>query len=140
MIRRADLLDLPGVASMWRAWWDEFPVPYRTRAAILNEQAQLFERIVKGERLGVCLVEPSQGVLLWVAQGGEELHGYGVYVRPQFRGQGLGRGLMNQGLQIAKSMGFKRVLVAPYVSNTLTLDWTVREGWKPLQLVKVKEL
>lgn len=139
-MRAADIEDLDAVKELWRAWLAESPLPHGGEQVAMDLQCQLFTQVVARVRGGVCLVQPGDAVLLWAGMGGPELHGFGVYVRPELRRTGLGSQLLKAGLAAAKAQGFHRVLVSPYVDNTKSQRWLERAGFSPVQVVMGREV
>lgn len=139
-MRKADIEDLDAIKELWKAWLTENPLPHGGEQAAMALQCQLFTQVVAGVRRGVCLIQPGDAVLLWVSLGGDELHGYGVYVRPELRRTGLGSQLLKAGLTAAKALGCTRVLVSPYADNTRSQRWLERAGFEPVQVVMGREI
>lgn len=128
------------IDALWRQWLLEDPHPFETPTNLLVRQHWLLESVQRGALLGIALVIPEEAILLWAAQPGAPLHGYGIYVTPGARRRGLGTLLLREGLCRARRLGETRVLLSPYVTNKCTLGWLEREGFRGVQLVMQREV
>lgn len=142
-IREATPDDYEGCLAIFDAWWSERPLPYCTREQMLQLHVEQFLALVYGTKPGLCLVAERDGAVggfaLWMGDG-VALQGAGVYVHPAARRQGVGERLLELATRLAAERGFARVLMTPMVDSAGSSLWLDRLGFRPLQVVMVKEL
>lgn len=139
MIRYAHMTDLPFFIECWEAGWQERPIPFRTLEEMLAVQSVLFTRIVRAEQNGVVLIEPEAAIVMAAGEP-PVLWDYGAFVVESHRRDGIGSMLLDCAEKWAKANGFSRIIAAPYADNEGSRKWLERAGWKPMQLVLVKEI
>ncbi len=62
---------------------------------------------------------------------------YGIYILPNFSGQGIGSMLMEKGLNILRAEGYKKASLWVLETNKKSRDWYEGKGWKVEGLTKV---
>jgi len=139
MVRPAELGDVPWIRKLWADWLQEAPLPFGDEDEVAVGQDHLLRAVITGETPGLALVVPEDAVLLWAGPP-PNLHGFGVFVAAGARRRGLGTLLTAEACRLAKAAGYRRVIVAPYVNNVLSIAWLRGDGFAPLQTVLVKEL
>jgi GNAT superfamily N-acetyltransferase len=86
---------------------------------------------VKGQVIGMCTAQ----TLISTAEGGVVALVEDVVVDLQFRGQGIGRKLMESIEDWARSRGATRMQLLADRTNFSALDFYDKIGWRPTQLI-----
>lgn len=139
MIRHATIRDLPFALRCWADSLDESPIPYRKAEEVLAFQTHLFVRVVSGEQKGGCLIAEDAGLIIGAGDP-PALFDYGVFLLPECRDSGVGSALLAASEQWAKENGYTRMIGSPLIRNKGSRRWLQRAGYKPLQVVMVKEI
>jgi len=140
----------PSDYGMFISLWEEF---LKTREldgsivpcseAALRFATDLFFRVTCGSIAGVCLISPSKGCNLWAPELpfptklGRTLIAQGTFVKPDFRITGLGMGLFDRGIELAREQGFEAVLSSVDVGNALSERNASVAGFSDVQVSKI---
>ena len=137
MIRRAVLSDREEVIALNAMYWEDNPLPYAERGAVLDGLIEVFDAVVGQGEPGICLVAPSIGIILFRLLDGA-LSGPGMYVRRDKRGGGIGGELLEALEKEAVALRAERIFFTPLWGHAV--DWFEERGYSPVQVVMVKEL
>ena len=109
------------------------------RAALLQLDEEAFGPIWRWSSARLS----EAGGLLWLARCGGEIVGYfslgwfddtaflaRLAVKPSWKGQGIGRALLGQGMQLAQQAGMRRMLLGTQASNLRALQLYRRTGFR----------
>jgi GNAT superfamily N-acetyltransferase len=86
---------------------------------------------VEGQVIGMCTAQ----TLISTAEGGIVALVEDVVIALQFRGQGIGRKLMESIEDWARSRGAARIQLLADRTNFSALDFYDKIGWRPTQLI-----
>ncbi len=131
---------MPRFSMLWRMFLgvQELglkPLPTRRNLAFFD---RLFDAYYLGEADGICLTDADcKSVLLWgdglqppaiETNLGRIATGWGVFVHPQARGQGLSVALRQAGYPLLKERGFDCVIGTAHVGNEAGLKSALASG------------
>ena len=102
-----------------------------------NFLAEIARLYLFGQIDGVVLLAGEVGFLLWGKapnqldyRWGKTAVGWGTYVRPGFRGQGISKALREEGKRQLRNKGFAVVLGAVLVGNTAGKESGIKAGFE----------
>lgn len=156
MIRKAHPVEVKGFSQLWL----EFLIEHKEEGSetlptgeTMRFVRQLFHEYTSGFIGGVALVadiggNDFAGGLLWGSRGmspvdttwGNTAFGWGTYVRPEYRGDGLGSQLVAEGLSQLTAQGFDTIVLTPLVGNDRSLKMLERAGFTPHQTLMTRRL
>lgn len=85
--------------------------------------ARRIAAVDNGDIVGLATVEPQRG---WMDHVGE----FRVVVQPDARGSGVGRGLIERGVELARSLGLTKLSVMIMSSNRSGIELFERHGFE----------
>lgn len=120
-VRRATPCDLQALADLEAACYD--PARRQSRASL--------RRALRSPRQVVWVQEDSAGLvaaaILWLHPRTVRI--YGVHVRPDQQGRGLGRALVLRAEELAAATGRNRMVLEADADDVRLLDWYGRQGY-----------
>lgn len=152
-VRKAKERDLGLFRKLWKPYMEEEngggnPVQGSDRNVAFYEQ--LFKKYTSGEWPGCCLFVGEDGVLLWGYGGQRPLdldwdaarlaHGWGVYVRPESRKNGISRALYEAGREEMRQLGFERVMGEINLNNEAGVRAAEEGGFRPHSVIALMDL
>ena len=104
---------------------------------------EVFEKLSKRETDKIFVAEDESHAFLgylWVGEGSNMLTGlkhgyiYDVFVKKEFRGQGLGRTLLEKAQSYCREKGYSRILLTVCVNNVNAVGLYNKMGFKTEQM------
>ena len=152
LVRLATKEDLEVFGTLWkdfleeRAGKEELGVLVTPKA--LRFYLGMFTAYVDGTLPGVVLLAEERGALMWGSPGEGPLetswdpwaHGWGTYVVPSARGQGLSTALREEAKRRLKELGFRAVLGEAAWHNGAGAITGVVAGFVPVRITGLLEL
>lgn len=141
-VRVASSKDRALFSSLWRAYLSELRSlgsEIRPTDRTMAFYMALFDSYTMGSRFGLCLLAGDGATLLWGesmdsspldTDFGKIAHGWGTYVAPPARGQGLSRALREEAVRRLADMGFDSVLGMAHLPNEKGLQTGLGVGFK----------
>lgn len=146
--RSATKQDIPRIATIHVAGWD---VAYRGRIddealaeRTVERRIELWNEVLAGDGRfrdhQVHVVEDNGEILGFTHFGPSDdddvdqattVNVYALYLDPELRGQGLGRGLLDHVVSQARSAGAKLATLYVLVGNDQAVGFYERVGWEP---------
>lgn len=140
-IRPATERDVKLLSDLWRAMLRETPDPILTPGAALATLQAAYTNITRGWP-GVCLLAGQFGTIMAAAVPSDRTTalGYGTYVRPHRRGQGVARALREASFEAMRAIGIRRVIVGSNVGSMSQEYIKTTPGLVPIQYLYRKDL
>ena len=102
--------DIPAVQSLWREYWDSFGLPADFQG--FEEECSMLPGVYAPPRGRLLLAfyqgEPAGTAALRVLDD-SSCEAKRFYIRPQYRGKGIGGALLGRLIEEARAMGYKEV-------------------------------
>jgi GNAT superfamily N-acetyltransferase len=120
--------DLAAVRKLWREYWDSLGLPddFQNFAAELAALPGPYERIflerAGEEPAGTIAIRPANGAACEMKR---------LYVRPAFRGRGIGQALLNRAIAEARALGYTEI-----VADTMPGMTSAREMYRKAGFVE----
>lgn len=137
-MRNATVEDLTPIRALLKEFNTEVPGILEDGVDISFSFAQ---RYVAGALPGVVLYEPEQAVLIWgdanvkaFSALGKFANGYGLFVRPAFRGAGLAATLIKEAIDQLRGLDFHSIVVSYDVGNEASRLMLERAEFEPVQV------
>lgn len=101
----------------------------------------LFDSFVHGEN-GVIVLMDDIGCLAWGSMEDRvnTARGYGMYIRPAYRGQGYARRMIKLAFEELKHLGFRKVVVTPDAENERSIRMLRSVGFQAKQVIMMKRI
>lgn len=143
-IRTAELKDAPLIATVhvktWQyAYKEQVPDSYLDGLSI-KRRTEVWEKTLKKPSKDVhnLIAEVNDRVIGWCTAGvnrdkdssSETGELYGIYVLPEYIGQGIGSKLIEKAINILKNEGYARATLWVLVTNEKTKQWYESKGWR----------
>lgn len=151
MTRVASSGDRADFERLWTEFGQESQLlgyPLEDTSAEINRSMLLFDAYVSKQLKGVALMVDRDAGLLWGETGlvmprlvfGPAAFGFGVYVRPARRREGIAGSLIETAKWLLREMGFQAILCSPYEGAGHGATMLQRAGFRPLQITMVYDL
>lgn len=109
-----------------------------------EEGEKYYRAKIAGEK-GICLVAEKDGEIMSFASGTihepdawrlvKRVEIDNVFVSEKFRGQGIGKLLIDAMKQWGKKIGAKRIILNAFIDNTKAVSFYESEGFSPYEII-----